>query len=130
MRPKIIHSPEKENNRPGSCDVRIRGTQGNRKDHVQSGRLKILLFAAALIGLDGLGPQARGERPNIVYILADDLGYGDVRCLNENSKIPTPNIDRLASQGMTFTDAHSGSAVCTPTTEGVYCAQRPNVAVE
>ncbi len=52
--------------------------------------------------------------PNLVYILADDMGYGDVSCLNENSKIKTPNIDRLAAEGMHFTDAHSSSAVCTP----------------
>jgi arylsulfatase A-like enzyme len=53
--------------------------------------------------------------PNIIFILADDLGYGDVGALNPESKIPTPNIDRLAAEGMTFTDAHSPSAVCTPT---------------
>jgi arylsulfatase A-like enzyme len=59
-------------------------------------------------------------RPNILYILADDLGYGDVHCLNpERGKIPTPNLDRLAQQGMRFTDAHSGSAVCTPTRYGI-----------
>lgn len=54
------------------------------------------------------------KRPNIVYILADDLGYGDVGCNNPWSKIPTPNVDRLAERGMRFTDAHAGSAVCTP----------------
>ncbi len=53
--------------------------------------------------------------PNIVLILADDLGYGDPGCYNPASKIPTPHIDRLASQGMRFTDAHSPSSVCTPT---------------
>jgi len=52
--------------------------------------------------------------PNIVYILADDLGYGDVKCLNPISKIATPHLDRLAAGGMTFTDAHSSSSVCTP----------------
>ena len=58
--------------------------------------------------------------PNIVFILADDLGYGDVHCLNpERSKIATPNMDRLASQGMTLTDAHSTSAVCTPSRYGI-----------
>lgn len=58
--------------------------------------------------------------PNIVYILADDLGYGDVQCLNrQRGKIKTPNLDRLAGQGMTFTDAHSGSSVCTPTRYGL-----------
>ena len=52
--------------------------------------------------------------PNIVYILADDLGYGDVKCLNPEGKIATPNLDRLAGGGMRFTDAHSSSAVCSP----------------
>jgi arylsulfatase A-like enzyme len=65
------------------------------------------------------------EKPNIVYILADDLGYGDPRCYNAESKIPTPNIDRLAGEGIRFTDAHSGSSVCTPTRYGIltgrYC---------
>lgn len=56
-----------------------------------------------------------GELPNIVYILADDLGYGDLGCYNKGSKIATPHIDRLSTQGMRFTDAHSPSAVCTPT---------------
>ncbi len=53
-------------------------------------------------------------RPNIVTILADDLGYGDPGCNNPSSAIPTPNIDRLAAEGMRFTDAHAGSSVCTP----------------
>jgi arylsulfatase A-like enzyme len=53
--------------------------------------------------------------PNILFILADDLGYGDVRANNPESKIPTPNLDRLAAAGMRFTDAHSSSAVCSPT---------------
>ncbi len=57
----------------------------------------------------------RAEKPNMVVILCDDLGYGDVKALNPNGKIPTPNIDRLAAQGVTFTDAHSSSSVCTPT---------------
>jgi len=52
--------------------------------------------------------------PNIVYILADDLGYGDVQCLNRKGKIATPHLDRLAAGGMIFTDAHSSSSVCTP----------------
>jgi arylsulfatase A-like enzyme len=57
--------------------------------------------------------------PSIVYILADDLGYGDVRCLNPGGKIPTPHLDRLAGAGMAFTDAHSSSAVCSPTRYGI-----------
>ena len=64
-------------------------------------------------------------KPNIIYLLADDWGYGDVSCLNPDSKIPTPHTDQLASEGMIFSDAHSNSAVCTPTRYGVmtgrYC---------
>ncbi len=67
----------------------------------------------------GYSAENRGV-PNIVLILADDLGYGDIRCLNpEHGKIPTPHVDRLAAQGMVFTDAHSGSSVCTPTRYGI-----------
>jgi arylsulfatase A-like enzyme len=66
-----------------------------------------------------------GTRPNIVYVLADDLGWGDLRCLNPQGKIPTPHLDALAGAGRVFTDAHSGSAVCTPTRYGTltgrYC---------
>lgn len=58
-------------------------------------------------------------RPNVVYILCDDLGYGDLACLNPQGKIATPAFDRVAAEGMVFTDSHSGSAVCTPTRYGV-----------
>lgn len=65
------------------------------------------------------------DNPNIIVILADDMGYGDVQALNPDSKIPTPHLNRLASDGMTVTDAHSPSAVCTPTRYGLitgrYC---------
>ena len=68
-------------------------------------------------------------KPNIVYILADDMGYGDMACNNPDSKIPTPNLDRLAEQGMRFTDAHAPSSVCTPTRyalmTGRYCWRTP-----
>jgi arylsulfatase A-like enzyme len=59
------------------------------------------------------------EKPNILYILCDDLGYGDVHCLNAQGKIATPNIDRLRGEGIAFTDAHSSSALCTPTRYGI-----------
>lgn len=63
---------------------------------------------------------AQAATPNIVFVLCDDLGYGDVHCLNpERGKIPTPGVDRLAREGMIFTDAHSGSSVCTPTRYGL-----------
>ena len=67
------------------------------------------------------GPTA----PNIVLVLADDLGYGDPGCYNPGSKIPMPAVDRMAARGVRFTDAHSPSAVCTPTRYGIltgrYC---------
>src|SRR5664279_2104885 len=53
------------------------------------------------------------DLPNIVFILADDIGYGDFGCYGA-TKVKTPNIDRVASRGLRFTDAHSASAVCTP----------------
>ena len=59
------------------------------------------------------------DTPNVIFILADDMGYGDVQALNPNSTIPTPNLNRLGREGMTFTDAHSGSGVCTPTRYGL-----------
>ena len=63
--------------------------------------------------------------PNIVYVLCDDLGWGDLGCYNPESAVPTPNADRLATQGVRFTDMHSPSAVCTPTRYGIltgrYC---------
>ena len=74
-----------------------------------------LLFSVAAHG---------GTRPNVVFIMADDLGYGDFGCYGA-THIPTPAIDRLALEGMRFTDAHTPSAVCTPTRyailTGRYC---------
>ena len=80
--------------------------------------LKIFTFSIVLIPF--LNAKATDKKhPNIVFILADDLGYGDVSCLNKNGKIQTPNIDNMAEAGVTFTDAHSSSAVCTPTRYGI-----------
>ncbi|MEI6892823.1 MAG: arylsulfatase [Pontiella sp.] len=76
-----------------------------------------------IIGLlTGTGSIYAGDlrKPNIIFVLCDDLGYGDVQCLNpERGKILTPSVDRLASEGMVFTDAHSGSSVCSPTRYGL-----------
>ena len=60
----------------------------------------------------------RTVRPNIVLILADDLGWGDIGAMNPASQIPTPYLNQLAAEGMRFTDVHSPSAVCTPTRYG------------
>ncbi|MEZ5326351.1 MAG: arylsulfatase, partial [Verrucomicrobiales bacterium] len=74
-------------------------------------------FIAALLIATAfpISEVSAAARPNIVLILADDLGYGDVACYNSESKVATPNLDRLAREGMRFTDAHSPSTVCTPT---------------
>jgi arylsulfatase A len=83
-------------------------------------RRHLLTLPAAAPALAAAPPQ-----PNIVFFLADDFGYGDAGFLNANSKIPTPNLDRLASQGVRFLDAHDPTAVCTPTRYGIltgrYC---------
>ena len=75
-----------------------------------------LIFAVLFVRVPELRAQnSPQQRPNIVVIYADDLGYGDVQCYNrERGKIPTPHIDSLALQGMRFTDAHSSSGVCSP----------------
>lgn len=77
-----------------------------------------VLGLVLLAGLS-LAAKAADAPPSIVYILADDLGYGDVGCYNPASRIPTPHIDALAASGVRFTDMHSGSAVCTPTRYGI-----------
>ncbi|MBN1387562.1 MAG: arylsulfatase [Bacteroidales bacterium] len=59
------------------------------------------------------------NHPNIILIIADDMGYGDAGCYNDQSLIPTPNIDRLASEGILFTDAHSPASVCSPSRYGL-----------
>ena len=83
--------------------------------------MKRIFFFATFLIVIGL----KAAKPNIVFIMADDMGYGDVQALNPKSKIPTPHLNRLAREGMTFTDAHSPSGVCTPTRYGVitgrYC---------
>lgn len=83
----------------------------------------------AAISASGLLPApslfGAAARPNIIYVLADDLGWGDLDCYNPASGVPTPNANALAEQGVRFTDMHSPSAVCTPTRYGIltgrYC---------
>jgi len=77
--------------------------------------MRILLPALLLLAVTSIA----ADKPNIVFILADDLGIGDVRPFNAQSKIPTPALDALAHDGMKFTDAHTPSAVCTPTRYGL-----------
>ena len=79
---------------------------------------QLLIFACTVLcaaGTPAPAAEVKPTRPNLVVIYADDLGYGDVQCYNpDRGKIPTPSVDRLASQGMRFTDAHSSSGVCSP----------------
>ncbi len=77
----------------------------------------LLIFVTCLIVLSAC--DSNTKNPNIIFILADDLGYGDISSFNENGKIKTPFIDQLASEGVKFTDAHTSSAVCTPTRYGI-----------
>ena len=86
--------------------------------------------ASLLIALASTAPRAqesdeRAALPNVLVVLADDLGYGDVSCYNDEAKVATPNIDRLAAEGMRFTDAHSPSTVCTPTRYGLLTGHMP-----
>lgn len=88
-------------------------------------RVSFYLFLIVVLFLSSckLPNKTVVAQPNIVYILADDLGYGDISALNSASKIHTPNIDRLASEGMVFRDAHSNASVCTPTRYGILTGQ-------
>ena len=83
------------------------------------GSIVLLLTWVSLVS------PASAKQPNMVFILADDMGYGDVQALNPHSRIDTPNLDSIAAAGMTFIDAHTPSAVCTPTRYGLltgrYC---------
>lgn len=82
-------------------------------------KTRYLCLAPAAMLLSCAGNEKPSEHPNIVVILADDLGYGDISFLNENGKIKTPNVDRLMGEGVVFTDAHSSSAVSTPSRYGL-----------
>jgi arylsulfatase A-like enzyme len=85
-------------------------------------------LAALALGVCAFTTPASAEQkpPNILVLLCDDLGYGDVQCLNpERGKIPTPHLDALAKSGMVFTDAHSASSVCTPTRYGLLTGRYP-----
>jgi arylsulfatase A len=86
-------------------------------------KLCLLPSAAALIGIAGCGPASQQKEtpvlPNIVIILADDMGFGDVRALNPASRIATPAIDAMVTEGISFTNAHAGASVCTPSRYGL-----------
>jgi arylsulfatase A len=81
------------------------------------------LFIFFLVIMECFSSVAQ-ELPNIIIIYADDLGYGDLSCYNEKSAYYTPNLDRLASEGVMFTDSHSPSTICSPSRYGLYSGQQ------
>mgnify|MGYP001501490623 FL=1 len=87
----------------------------------------LLVVLAVTVGWQGSGVAEElvmaPQRPNVVLVLADDLGFGDIEPNNPSSGIPTPAFNRLAREGMRFTDAHTGSSVCTPTRYGLLCGR-------
>ncbi len=87
-----------------------------RRGPLASGALILAVLATLATHAASTEVHSQEPRvPNIVLILADDLGYGDVGCYNDQARAPTPHLDRLAREGLRFTDAHSPSTVCTPT---------------
>lgn len=90
--------------------------------------MAVVLFAWLTLNATAYGAErsvgpAKASYPNIIVILADDFGYGDAQVYNPEGRIATPKIDELATQGMRFTDAHSGAAVCSPTRYGLLTGQ-------
>jgi arylsulfatase A len=83
-----------------------------------------ILAVLLLCALGGKAPAV--EKPNIVFVLFDDMGYGEPQSYRADSRLKTPNIDRLAAAGMRFTDAHSAAAVCTPTRYGLLTGRYPS----
>lgn len=86
----------------------------------------LLILTAAWASITTITPLMATERPNIIFVLFDDMGWGQPPSYNTDSKLRTPNLDLLASQGMRFTDAHSASSVCTPTRYGLLTGRYPS----
>ncbi len=89
--------------------------------------MKQIFLLLSILALCGVARPATAseQRPNIIIILVDDMGYGDPGCYNPQFKIATPNIDRLASEGMRFTDAHAPGPLCHPSRYGLITGQHP-----
>jgi len=95
-------------------------------------RFSIIALLSVSICGQASATDKSAEKPNVIYIISDDLGYGDLGCYGAN-KVKTPNLDKLAAQGCRFTDAHSTAAVCTPTRyalmTGRYAWREPNTGI-
>ena len=90
------------------------------KNHLLSKRIFRIVFLAWMVaGCTGNSDAGQARSPNILIIFADDMGYGDVSCLNPESGISTESIDALASQGIIFSEAHASASVCTPSRYGL-----------
>lgn len=105
----------------------IRGM--SKQIEIRSTSLFILLLGSVLLlkgcTLDEQNTFETTEKPNILVILVDDMGYGDLKSYNPESKIPTPTLDKLANEGMRFTDAHAPGAVCHPSRYGLLTGRYP-----
>jgi arylsulfatase A len=87
--------------------------------------IRMSLILTTISGLHAAQPGRSSAKPNIVVILVDDMGYGDLGCYNPQSKIATPHIDRLAVEGMRFTDAHAPGPLCHPSRYGLMTGRYP-----
>ena len=83
-------------------------------------------YVAVMLILSAVHIAAADDRPNIVFVLFDDMGWGQPQSYAAESALRTPNFDRLVSQGMRFTDAHTAAAVCTPTRYGLLTGRYPS----
>ncbi len=92
----------------------------NRREFLRTARLSTAGLVVASMSLSDASPVSATQprKPNIIVILGDDVGYGDVGCYGA-TKVKTPNVDRLASEGVRFLDAHTPSAMCSPTRYGL-----------
>ncbi|WP_148080752.1 sulfatase family protein [Roseimaritima ulvae] len=96
----------------------------SRSDFIRGAVSLLWLFGVGTVGRAEQAADENAPSPNVVFIFADDLGYGDLGCYGA-SKVQTPNIDRLAKQGRMFSDAHSASAVCTPSRYALLTGEYP-----
>lgn len=90
-----------------------------KSNHILKAALLAICFTAIASCVQTNTKSSLKTKPNIIYVLTDDLGYGDITAFNPNSKIKTPHLDQMANEGMMFTDAHTSSSVCTPTRYGI-----------
>ena len=88
-------------------------------------RISPVALVALSLGWAAAQVPLRAQGPNIVFLLADDMGYGDPGANHSRSRIPTPNIDRLAAEGMRFSDAHAPASVCVPSRYGLLTGRYP-----